>query len=162
LGPTQDRWVILDGKEQRHADVETVSAVDGTGRWLGTVPVTTGSNEIPAARQQLAKLDVVGKIMLADAAHTQVETVQQVLYEGGGDYLLTVKANQKGLVKTLEQLLTPQRFSPSADAADPCLHPRAQPEPAGDPAVGRPGGDAGAGGLSRSPDHRPAQTAGAA
>jgi len=162
LGLTQDRLVILDGKEHRHADVETVSAVDGTGRWLGTVPVATGSNEIPAARQQLAKLDVMGKIVLADAAHTQVQTVQQVLYEGGGDYLLTVKANQKGLVETLEKLLTPQRFSPSADTADACLHPRAQPEPAGDPGAGLPGGNAGAGGLSRSPDHRPAQTAGAA
>jgi hypothetical protein len=93
LGPTQDRLVILDGKEHRHADGETVSAVDGTGRRLGTVPVPTDSNEIPAVRQQLAKLDVVGKIVLADPAHTQVQTVQQVLYEGGGDYLLTVNSS---------------------------------------------------------------------
>ena len=74
LGPVQDKLVILDGKEIRHADVESVSAVSGTGRWLGSTMVQEGSNEIPAAREQLAKLDVVGKIMLADAAHTQVET----------------------------------------------------------------------------------------
>src|ERR1035438_5599229 len=50
LGPAQDRLVIVDGKTLRHAQVELVSAVNGQGRWLGTVPVKAGSNEIPAAR----------------------------------------------------------------------------------------------------------------
>src|ERR1035437_10354025 len=71
LGPVQDKLVVLDGKELRHADVESVNAVSGTGRWLGSTKVKEGSNEIPAAREQLAKLDVVDKIVLADAAHTQ-------------------------------------------------------------------------------------------
>jgi len=127
LGPVQDRLVIFDGKEIRHADVESVSAVSGTGRWLGSTLVQTGSNEIPAARELLGKLDVVDKILLADAAHTQVATVQQIVYDQGGDYLLTVKANQKNLFETLATLLTPQRFSPSADGAHPGPDPRAQP-----------------------------------
>ncbi len=122
LGPAQDRLVIVDGKEIRHAKVELVSAVDGTGRWLGTVVVPQGSNEIPAARTLVAKLDVRGRRVLADALHTQTETAQQILYEGGGDFLLTVKGNQKGLVETLEGLLTEQSFSPSSDATDPRLH----------------------------------------
>ena len=46
------------------------------GRWLGSTLVKEGSNEIPAAREQLAKLDLVDKIVLADAAHTQVEHAQ--------------------------------------------------------------------------------------
>ena len=103
------------------------SAVSGTGRWLGSTPVQAESNEIPAARELLGKLDVVDKILLADAAHTQVATVQQILYEQGGDYLLTVKENQKNLFETLATLLTPQRFSPSANGAHPCPDPRAQP-----------------------------------
>src|SRR5580704_15543729 len=74
-GPVQDKWVILDGKEIRHADVASVSAVRGTGRWLGSTIVPEGSKEIPAARAQLAKLEVVGKILLADAVPTQVQTV---------------------------------------------------------------------------------------
>jgi len=119
LGPVQDRLVIFDGKEIRHADVESVSAVSGTGRWLGSTLVREGSNEIPAAREQLAKLDVVGKIVVADAAHTQVQTAKQILYEQGADYLLTVKENQKGLFTTLSTLLTEQRFSPSTDPAHP-------------------------------------------
>lgn len=86
LGPVQDRLVVLDGKKIRHAHVESLNAVDGTGRWLGSTRVREGSNEIPAAREQLAKLDIVDKIVLADAAHTQVETSGQILYEQGGEY----------------------------------------------------------------------------
>jgi len=56
LGPVQDPLVIIDGKEIRHADVESVS---GSGRWLGSTLVPAGSNEIPAGRQRLAQLDLV-------------------------------------------------------------------------------------------------------
>jgi predicted transposase YbfD/YdcC len=114
LGPSQDKVVIVDGKTLRHAHVELVSAVDGSGRWLGTVAVEEGSNEIPAARQLLEKLSIENKTTLADAIHTQTETAQQILFQNGGDYALTVKANQKDLVKTLSQLLAPSAFSPSA------------------------------------------------
>jgi predicted transposase YbfD/YdcC len=162
LGPVQDRLVVLDGKEIRHADVESVSAVSGSGRWLGSTMVKEGSNEIPAAREQLAKLDVVDKIVLADAAHTQVETVKQILYEQGGDYLLTVKKNQKDLFKTLETLFTEQPFSPSTHRAHPHPEPGAQSGTTRDSSVGLPGYHPSEGGLSRSPDHRAAQTPGSA
>jgi predicted transposase YbfD/YdcC len=127
LGPVQDPLVILDGKELRHADVESVNAVSGTGRWLGSTQVKEGSNEIPAARAPWAKLDVVDKIVLADAAHTQVATAKQILDEPGGDYLLTVKKNQKGLFETLSTLFTEQRFSPSTHSAHPHPDPAEQP-----------------------------------
>lgn len=162
LGPVQDRLVILDGKEIRHADVESVSAVNGSGRWLGSTMVKEGSNEIPAAREQLAKLDLINKLVLADAAHTQVKTVRQILYEQGGDYLLTVKKNQKDLFKTLEGLFTEQPFSPSTDPADPRLEPGEQPGTARDSSVGLSGGHASEGGLSGRSDHRAAQTSGSA
>lgn len=142
LGPTQDRLVIVDGKTLRHAHVELVSAVNGAGRWLGTVAVQQASNEIPAARAQLAKVPLHGKTVLADALNTQVETAQQVLFEGGGDYLLTVKDNQKELVKTVATLLTPGKFSPSAHGADPRLDTGTESGPAGDSALGMPGGHA--------------------
>jgi predicted transposase YbfD/YdcC len=160
LGPVQDQLVVLDGKKIRHAHVESLNAVAGTGRWLGSTRVKEGSNEIPAAREQLAKLDLVDKIVLADAAHTQVETAGQILYEQGGEYLLTVKKNQKGLFETLETLFSEQRFSPSAHPAHPCDDPRAQPGPTRNPSAGLPGGQPPAGGLSRSSEHRPAAAAG--
>ncbi len=118
LGPSQDQRVIVDGKTLRHAHVELVSAVNGRGRWLGTGAVQEGSNEIPAARELLAKVPVTGKTALADAMHTQIETAQQILFEGGGDDALTVKENQKELVQTLTTLLTRSNFSPSSHGAD--------------------------------------------
>jgi hypothetical protein len=130
LGAAQDKLVIVDGKTLRHAHVELVSAVDGSGRWLGTVPVKEASNEIPAARELLAKVPVNHKTALADALHTQIETAQQILFEGGGDYALTVKDNQKELVQTLATLLTPGKFSPSAHAQDPGPDARTQSKPA--------------------------------
>ncbi len=71
------------------------------------------SNEIPAARQVLKRLDLTGKIVLSDAAHTQVETGQQILYEQGGDYLMTVKGNQPTLQATLQDLFEKRAFPPS-------------------------------------------------
>jgi hypothetical protein len=81
LGPAQDRLVMVEGKALWHAHVELVSAVNGRGRWLGTVTVAEGRNEIPAARDLLAQVDVTDKTALADALHTQTETVQQILFE---------------------------------------------------------------------------------
>ena len=162
LGPVQDSLVIIDGKEIRHADVESVSAVSGSGRWLGSTLVPKGSNEIPTGRQQLAQLDLVDKIVLADAAHTQVAQAKQILYDQGGEYLLTVKKNQKDLFATLETLFADQRFSPSAHATHPGADARAQPQPPRDPDTGLSGGFSAAGGLPRSPDHRAAPTPGAA
>jgi hypothetical protein len=132
LGPPPDSALILDGKKLRHAQgVELVSAIGAqSGRWLGTVCTAANSNEIPAARTLLQKVDVSGKTVLADALHTQVETAQQILYELGGDYVFTVKENQKTLRQTVSELRTPQPFSPSAHGADPHGAAGAQPQPA--------------------------------
>jgi hypothetical protein len=130
LGASRDKLVIVDGKTLRHAHVQLVSAVDGSGRWLGTVPVKEGSNEIPAARELLGKVPVDNKTALADALHTQIETAQQILFEGGGDYAMTVKDNQKELLQSLATLLKPGRFSPSAHRPDPSPDARSPSEPA--------------------------------
>ncbi len=136
LGPKQDRLVIIDGKKVRHAGVEIVNAVDSTGRFLGSVITQSKSNEIPAGRQLLRKLDLSGKVVVADALHTQNETAQQILYEQGGDYLMTVKGNQPTVQKTLEKLFKKQPFSPSTHETDPSNEAGAQPESAGDSLAG--------------------------
>jgi hypothetical protein len=118
LGPPQDRLVIFDGKKVRHGGVEIVNAVDSQGRFLGSVVTDSKSNEIPAARQLLRGQDLLDKIAVADAIHTQTETAQQILFEQGGDYLLTVKANQPTVQKTLANLFTKQIFSPSTHSQD--------------------------------------------
>jgi hypothetical protein len=132
LGANQDPTVIIDGKTIRHAGLDLVSAVNGQGRWLGTLSVPEGTNEIPVGRTLVGKLDLNAKLTLADAAHTQTQSAKTVLFEGGGDYLMTVKENQKELCQTLATLLQEQSFSPSAHDTDPSLHAGTQPGAAGD------------------------------
>ncbi len=84
-----------------------------SGRWLGSVCTEAKSNEIPAARELLNKVDVAGKTVVFDALHTQQETARSVVFEGGGDYVFTVKNNQQGLNKEIARLLAEQPFSPS-------------------------------------------------
>lgn len=151
LGPRQDRLVIFDGKKVRHAGVEIVNAVDSQGRFLGSTLTDSKSNEIPAARQLLGEQDLLGKILVADAMHTQDETGQQILFEGGADYLLTVKGNQSTLETNLEKLFEKKSFSPSAHCQDPGAQAGAQPQPVGDPTSGLQGSDSQPSGLSRSP-----------
>jgi predicted transposase YbfD/YdcC len=137
LGTNQDRTVIVDGKTLRHAGLDVVNAVNGQGRWLGSLIVPEGTNEIPVARTLLGNLDLGAKLTLADAAHTQIQTAKTVLFEGGGDFLMTVKGNQKELHQTLATLLHEQSFPPSADRTDPRLHPRTQPGTPGNPGSDR-------------------------
>lgn len=67
----------------------------------------------------LGRLDLDGRTVLADALHTCEETVRQIHFEKGGDYLLSVKGNRHELHQTLEKLFDKQPFSPSTDAPDP-------------------------------------------
>ena len=154
-GPSQDRLVIIDGKKQRHGGLEIVNATDGAGQYLGGQVTAAKSNEIPAARQVLGRLELAGKIVLSDALHTQVETGQQILFEQGGDYLMTVKGNQPTLRTHLENLFKKQDFSPSTDAAHASAQARTQSEPIGNSVVASAGGDAQPGGVPRSPLGRP-------
>ncbi len=96
-----------DGKKVRHAGVEIVNAANSKGRFLGSVVTQSKSNEIPAARQLLDGQSMEGKILVADAMHTQDETARKILFEGGGDHLLTVKGNQSTLETTLQKLSGP-------------------------------------------------------
>ncbi len=155
-GPIQDSLVIVDGKKMRHGGVEMVNATNGAGQYLGGVITQAKSNEIPAARQLLRRLDLTGKILLSDAAHTQVETGQQVLFEQGGDYLMTVKGNQPTLQTTLQNLFEKQAFSPSGHAANPSVEARAQSEPIGDSLSAVSGSDSQQSWLSGRPIGRPA------
>ena len=66
-------------------------------------------NEIPVAQRVLNTLPLKNTIVTADALHTQTDTARQIVAQGG-EYVLTVKANQPTLFQTLEAL--DWRFSP--------------------------------------------------
>jgi len=163
-GPVQDSLVIIDGKKMRHGGVEMVNATNGQGQYLGGVITQAKSNEIPAARQLLSRLDLAGKLVLSDALHTQIETGQQILFEQGGDYLMMVKANQPTVQATLQKLFEKQTFSPSGHATQPSAEARAQSGQIGNSFSAVLGSDSQPGELSGcqvgSPTGNPSQTRG--
>jgi hypothetical protein len=116
--PPEDDLVIVDGKELRGSlGAQLLSAFAAkTGRWLGSELIEEKSNEIPAARPLLDRLDLDGQMVVLDALHTQEETARHIVQEKGADYLLTVKDNQKGLRQCLDQQLFASlgAFPPSA------------------------------------------------
>jgi hypothetical protein len=113
-GATDGDAVVLDGKALRGSGgTQLVGAINAqSGRTLGVEPVADKSNEIPAGRTLLDRLDLDGTIALMDALHTQVETARAVVQEGGGDYVLIIKGNQSGLLEQAQHFL-PEVFSPS-------------------------------------------------
>jgi hypothetical protein len=133
LGPAQDNVVLIDGKKMRGGGVEMVNATTGRGRFLGCVITPDKTNEISAARTVLKTQDLSGKIVIADALHTNLETAQQILHQQGGDYLLTVKGNQPELQKTLPTLFAEQSFSPTSDPRDPSPCSGEEPRAHGNP-----------------------------
>lgn len=104
------RVIAIDGKTVRGARTASsdaphlVAAFDhAAGTVLGQVAVAAKSNEIPSVRTLLKVLDVTGAVVTLDAMHTQTDTAKAIV-EAGGDYVLTVKANQKSLYAACKRL----------------------------------------------------------
>lgn len=112
--------VSVDGKELLNSQgLKVASAYSVTqGRWLGSSAVPKGSNEIPAVQEVLRKTDLDGSLVTADALNTQSETARIIVQEKGGDYLFTVKGNQKGVAKEVKMLHAQlaRAFFPSGSA----------------------------------------------
>jgi predicted transposase YbfD/YdcC len=69
------------------------------------------TNEIPELPRLLQPLDVAGRVITADAMHTQRETARFIVEEKEADYVFTVKDNQKTVredIATLDE----SAFSP--------------------------------------------------
>jgi hypothetical protein len=123
-GPApRDGVAAMDGKAVKRSGGEMIlSAVSVPSLYyLGSAPVPTDkTNEIPVARELLQRLDVQGRLVGLDALHTHMETACDIVQEAGGDYMFTVKENQKGVRRTVQQLMagTPAAFSPSTPDTD--------------------------------------------
>ena len=96
--------VAIDGKSARRSPKGTftgclhlVSAWAVENRLiLGQRSVPDGGHEITTVPDLLAALDLKGAVVTLDAAGCQRATVEQIR-ERGGDYVVCVKGNQKGL-----------------------------------------------------------------
>jgi predicted transposase YbfD/YdcC len=104
----QDQEALaLDGKAVRGAASASRAAppllsvsTHQSQETLAQVRVADKTNEIPVAQALLPTLPLRGRVVTADALHTQVAFAQTVL-AGGGHYLLTVKATQPTLYDDL-------------------------------------------------------------
>ncbi len=113
--------IAIDGKTARGArrkdntKVHLLSAVlHSSGITIAQVEVDSKSNEIPAARSLLAPLPLEGKLVTADALHTQHELARLLVEEKHADYCFTVKDNQPTLKADIDTLFDSVAFPPSA------------------------------------------------
>ncbi len=96
----------IDGKAVRNGGQHLLGAVDlKSGRTLRLEAVDQKTNEIPVAQALWADWQLDGQVAVLDALHTQLETARLIVQSAGGDYLLTIKGNQKGLLKSAQTLL---------------------------------------------------------
>lgn len=97
------KQIMLDGKAIKSTDairtiesmMNIVTAYTDTGISLGQITVDSKTNEIPAVKELIEMLDIDGMVVTADAMHCQKETAR-IIVENKGDYVLQLKANQKG------------------------------------------------------------------
>lgn len=109
--------VALDGKSlcgtltAHGRTVHLLALLDRrSGCVLAQRAVDDKTNEIPAARELLATVDLRRRVVTADALHCQRETARRIL-DSGGHYLLVVKDNQAELHGALQAEFAPA-FSP--------------------------------------------------
>jgi len=113
-GPTpKNELIVLDGKEPNHGSGHSVlSAICVPSQYyLASAMVDTKTNEIPVAQKLFPDLDLKDRFVSLDALHTQTQTGRDIVLDGGGDYLLTVKDNQLKLHQNIQKLLP----APQAD-----------------------------------------------
>jgi len=70
------------------------------------------SNEITAFKPLLEPLDLTGKVVTADAMHTQKEHARFIVENKQADYAFPVKQNQGNLFETIKNTRN-EDFSPS-------------------------------------------------
>lgn len=115
FGREKEVVASFDGKTMRGIHgAETIKHIlslftHKTHQILGQVGVTRKENEIPAVKRLFYQVDISGMILVADALHTQKETVR-LIRENNADYVFVVKENQKELSRDLSILFADKKF----------------------------------------------------
>ena len=113
--------IAIDGKTSRrtHARSKGVAPLHLVSAWasrqrlvLGQEAVADKSNEIIAIPLLLQRLALSGALVTIDAMGTQIE-IAKAIVDGGGDYLLSLKANWPALLAEVEAF-----FADPANASD--------------------------------------------
>jgi predicted transposase YbfD/YdcC len=123
LGEKGAGVLAIDGKTLRRSfdraaggsPLHVVSAFASERRLvLGQAAVGATGNEITAARELLALLDLDGLLVTGDALHCQTETAQLIAGKGG-DWLFALKANRPALHTAVAAFFA----DPASDSAAP-------------------------------------------
>jgi predicted transposase YbfD/YdcC len=132
--PTPRPWrqgLAVDGKTLRGSGhhqsppVHLLAAMDHTSRAvLAQTDVDATSNEITQFQPLLEGLDLAGRVVTADAMHTQREHADWLVSRKHAAYILIVKANQPTLHHQLATL--PWRHIPVADYTSDRGHGRVE------------------------------------
>jgi predicted transposase YbfD/YdcC len=113
----KDKTIAIDGKtvcatgnmKAYDNPLHIVSAyVAEYGLTIGQVAADAKSNEIPAAQALIKMLNIKDALVVADALNCQKKTSQAII-DGGGDYLLAAKGNQKDLYSDIRLLFESER-----------------------------------------------------
>ncbi|MCA9201555.1 MAG: ISAs1 family transposase, partial [Planctomycetales bacterium] len=72
---------------------------------LGQLATAEKSNEITAIPELIEQIDLQGSIVTIDAAGCQ-KTIAKKIIEGGSDYVLALKGNQKSLYNSVSEYVT--------------------------------------------------------
>lgn len=81
------------------------------GKVVVQMEVDRKENEIVVAPQALSSLNLTGKLVSADAMHTQRAFCAQIV-DAGGDYIFPVKENQPRLYQDIQQLFALEQPKP--------------------------------------------------
>jgi predicted transposase YbfD/YdcC len=107
-GASFDGKLLCGSSKQKAAQPHLLAALSHKlGLVLGQVAVAEKSNEIKAANDLIEMLLLEGLVITGDAMFTQRETVRKIIKKGG-DYLISVKANQPSLLEDIKQAFTDQ------------------------------------------------------
>jgi len=111
--------IAMDGKTLRGAipsghthGIHLLAAyLPGEGITLMPAAVDRRENEICAAPSVLGALDLSGKVVVADAMHTQRELSAQIV-QAGGDYVWLAKDHQRQLHRDIAEVFEPEVRTP--------------------------------------------------
>lgn len=119
--------VAIDGKTMRASEKGGAAkpmALSVVSHELGVtltqIGVSSKTNEIPGSTEILKNFDVSGKVITADALLTQKTFCREVI-ERGGDYVLTVKRNQRNLFDAIKELFQAVPDTTSEEIIHPIL-----------------------------------------
>ena len=86
------------------------------GITLASESVAEKSNEIPAVQDLVAKMDIEGCLVVADALNCQQKTAKTII-AGKGDYLLDAKGNQPNLESEIKEYVQDESLRKTMDFA---------------------------------------------